>query len=287
MVMAELNQKKIGTSADSYLESPKTFHLEMPLYRAYDLLVGSVKEKIYELMTFSGTIDAYCIWCKKESVFRSSPTSRWVLSQWLSQIENALQEFGWYCAHDNDHHYRSYYFTAKGSNISQKVGQWPSVADFQIPQAEKYRKILGEDQYKEFTRGIGIAAHGVGIGSFVYLRRVFENLIEEAHKKAQSEVDNLLEENYEGAKMDEKIKMLKDYLPEFLIENRSLYAILSKGIHDLSEEECLQYFETVKIGIEQILDEKIIQKEKVEKATRARDAIQKTHGNIVKTQHEN
>lgn len=281
--MAELKPSKISTSVDSYLDSPKTFHLEMPPYHAYDLLIGSVKEKIYELMTFSGTIDAYCVWCKKESVFRSSPTSRWVLSQWLSQIENSLQEFGWYCAHNDDHHYRSYYFTAKGSNVFQKVGQWPSVADFQIPQAEKYRKILGEDQYKEFTRGIGIAAHGVGIGAFVYLRRVFENLIEEARAKTQAENAGFSDEDYARAKMDEKIKMVKDYLPEFLVENRSLYAILSKGIHDLSEEECLQYFETVKIGIEQILDEKIMQKEKAEKAAKAREAIQKAHGDITNT----
>ena len=59
-----------------------------------------------------------------------------------------------------------------------------------------------------------------------------------------------------------------------------MYAILSKGIHALGEDECLQYFETVKIGIEQILDEKIIAKEKAEKATSARAAIQKTHGKI-------
>ena len=62
---------------------------------------------------------------------------------------------------------------------------------------------------------------------------------------------------------------------------------MSKGIHDLSEEECLQYFETVKIGIEQILDEKIIKKEKAEKAAKAREAIQKAHGNIANTQNEN
>ena len=74
--------------------------------------------------------------------------------------------------------------------------------------------------------------------------------------------------------------MVENYLPEFLVENRSLYAILSKGIHDLSEDECLKYFETVKIGIEQILDEKIIQKEKAEKAAKAREAIQKAHGNL-------
>lgn len=270
----------LGYQPDPYLESPKVFHLEMPLYRSYDLLMGSVKEKIYELMIFSGTIDAYCIWCKKDSVFESSPSSRWVFTQWLSHIEDDLQEFSWSCAHDNNHRYRSYYFTPKGSNTFQKVGQFPSVADFQIPQVGKYRKILGEEQYKEFTRGIGVAAHGVGIGSFVYLHRVFENLIDEAYTKAQAENKEFQNDEYQKGRMDEKIKIVKDYLPEFLVENRSLYAILSKGIHDLSENECLKYFETVKIGIEQILDEKFIQKEKAEKAQKAREAIQKVHGNL-------
>lgn len=81
------------------------------------------------------------------------------------------------------------------------------MADFQIPQVEKYRKILGEEEYKEFTRGIGIAAHGVGIGSFVYLRRVFENLIEEAHAKARTENKEFLNEGYLKARMNDKIKI--------------------------------------------------------------------------------
>jgi hypothetical protein len=154
-----------------------------------------------------------------------------------------------------------------------KIGQFPSVADFQIPLAQKYRKILGESQYKEFTKGIGLAAHGVGIGSFVYLRRIFENLIEEAHIKAKEE-KHFSEENYISSRMDEKISLLKDYLPSFLVENKKIYAILSTGIHELSEEMCLKYFTPVKIGIEQILDEKIEKAEKVQKAKLARAAIQ-------------
>lgn len=276
----EIATQQNTIQSDPYLDSAKVFHLEMPLYRTYDLGIGMTKEKIYELMTSGGTIDAYCIWCKKESVFQAHPTSKWVLSQWQSQVQDDLQEFGWSCAHNNSHYYRTYYLILKGSNDFRKVGQFPSVADFQIPQAEKYRKILGDDQYKELTKGIGVAAHGVGIGSFVYLRRVFENLIEEAHTKAQAENKEFPNEEYLKARMDEKIKMVRDYLPEFLVENRSLYAILSTGIHELTEDECLQYFETVKIGIEQILDEKIIQKEKVDKATKAREAIQKAHGKV-------
>jgi hypothetical protein len=70
------------------------------------------------------------------------------------------------------------------------------------------------------------------------------------------------------------IDILSYHLPEFLVENRKLYGILSKGLHELSEEECLKYFQTVKIGIEQILDEKIEIAEKKEKAEKARQALQ-------------
>ncbi len=276
--MANSEENSTDTRVDPYLESVKAFHLEMPLYHIFDLSIDADARKIHELLHYDGTLDAYCIWCEKESVFDTGDhLYTGAYYEWL------LKEFGFIrnsyrCSRDRNHEYFVYYLKTK--DHFQKIGQWPSVADFQIPQAGKYRKILGEEQYKEFTRGIGLSAHGVGIGAFVYLRRVFENLIEEAHQKAKAEGKAFLEEEYLKARMDEKIGMVKAHLPEFLVENRSLYAILSKGIHDLSEDECLQYFETVKIGIEQILDEKIIAKEKADKAAAARAAIQKAHGKI-------
>lgn len=269
---------------DPYLESPKAFHLEMPLYHGFDLSIGAVAEKVYGCVSYNGTIDAYCIWCKKESIFDTReriyetpyhPESEFVA--WMKR-SNGFDRVMHSCTRAEGHNYYAYYF--KSGSFLTKIGQWPSPADFQIPQAEKYRKILGEGQYKEITRGIGLSAHGVGIGSFVYLRRVFENLIEEAHVKAQTENKEFPNNEYLQARMDEKIRMVQDCLPEFLVENRGLYAILSKGIHDLTENECLQYFETVKIGIEQILDEKIIQREKAEKAEKAREAIQRVHGKL-------
>lgn len=268
-----------------YLNSPKKFHLEMPLYHTFDLSIGIVAEKVFECVSYYGTIDAYCIWCGKESVFDTEEhihetpyPGQTELQAWLKR-SSGFERVVHSCTRAKGHNYYAYYF--KSSSSFTKIGQWPSAADFQIPQAERYRKILGEDQYKEFTRGIGIAAHGVGIGSFVYLRRVFERLIEKAHARSSKE-EGFDEDNYKRARMDEKIKMLKNSLPDFLVENKSLYLILSKGIHELTEEECLKYFETVKIGIEQILDEKIIQKEKAEKAVKAREAIQKVHGKLIK-----
>jgi len=132
------------------------------------------------------------------SMFRSS-----LLFQNCCRVVGRLIEIEYQCTRNNSHAYHTYYF--KSGNFFTKVGQFPSVADFQIPQAQAYRKILDEEQYKEFTRGIGLAAHGVGIGSFVYLRRVFENLIEEAHTKAQEDNKEFSNDDYLKARMDDKI----------------------------------------------------------------------------------
>ncbi len=61
-----------------------------------------------------------------------------------------------------------------------KVGQYPSVADFHIGKVHKYDKVLPKDKMRELTKAIGLAANGVGIGSFVYLRRIFQHLLFEA-----------------------------------------------------------------------------------------------------------
>ena len=164
--------------SDPFLASPKAFHLEMPLYRYFDLSNWKISKIIHDHMIFKNTIDAYCIWCKKEGVFREHRSLYYHPSKPMwTPGQDGLNEIEFRCTRNSSHAYHSYYF--KNGDVFAKVGQYPSVADFQIPQAEKYRKVLGDGQYKELTRGIGLAAHGVGIGSFVYLRRVFENLIEE------------------------------------------------------------------------------------------------------------
>jgi hypothetical protein len=157
-------------------------------------------------------------------------------------------------------------------NKLQKIGQTPSIADIHEREVEKYRKLL-KDEFKEFKRAIGLVSHGVGIGSFVYLRRIFENLVRKAHSSAK-ESDSWDEQKYlENKHMSEKIKLLKDFLPEFLVENAHLYGILSKGIHDLNEDECLEAFNAVRIGIELILDEKLQVLERGKKQAEAERAL--------------
>lgn len=145
-----------------------------------------------------------------------------------------------------------------------KVGQYPSVADFHIGQVHKYDKVLSKDKMREFTKAIGLAANGIGVGSYVYLRRIFEYLVFEALDKAKSEINDFDTDIFNKSKMNDKIQMLSGYLPSFLVENNSIYGILSKGIHELSEETCKSYFTILRESIELILEEKLeaLQKEK-------------------------
>ena len=86
-----------------------------------------------------------------------------------------------------------------------------------------------------------VAAHDTGIGAFVYIRRIFDRLIKqrfETHKASESWKD----EDFHDLRMVDKIKLLRKYLPPFLVENSAIYSVVSKGIHELEEEECIAFF---------------------------------------------
>lgn len=107
--------------------------------------------------------------------------------------------------------------------------------------------------------------------------RVFENLIEKAHQHALLQQPEWDDQKFSKAKMDQKVGMLKEYLPEFLVQNKIIYSILSKGVHELAEEECLEYFPAIKLGIELILDEEILRQERERKKREAAQSIASVH----------
>ncbi len=157
-----------------------------------------------------------------------------------------------------------------------KIGQHPSFADFQESFNPEYISIIGNEKYLELNKSIGLSAHGIGIGSFVYLRRVFEFLLDKAHKVASTESE-WDEGKFSKSRIKEKIEILREYLPNFIIENKNIYGILSKGIHELSESECLEFFPVLKSSIEIILDEEldnIRKKKKVNEITRSINRIE-------------
>ena len=163
--------------------------------------------------------------------------------------------------------------------VIQKVGQYPSIADMQLFDISKYRKILGKESYRDFTKAIGLYADGIGCGSFLYLRRIFERLIEEKHQAcATTEAGAWDEEQYNKLRVNERIEILEEkgyrIIPNDLAEfKESLYGVLSKGVHESTDETCAEIFPALKYIIENILDEQIRQKEKEEKLKEIRGKL--------------
>lgn len=251
--------------------TPSDFFLDVPLYELFSFDEDDKEhvQQARDIKYFQGTLDSYCPWCEKHSIFEN--TNKNISYDKYDCTINQVYAVKLACSRHKEH--ELFYVIKINNNTIQKIGQFPSLADLQLQELKKYSKILGNDRYRELTKAVGLSAHGVGVGSFVYLRRIFESLVEDAHQV------NIMQEGWDESKyvqsrMAERILMLKGALPDFLVENTKLYSILSKGIHELTENECLKHFPVIKVGIELILDEKLEKIRKAEKMAAASKAIQ-------------
>ena len=125
--------------------------------------------------------------------------------------------------------------------------------------------------------GCQLAACGVGAVALVYLRRVFEWLIEEKHKECAKK-PGWSEEAYEKMRVNEKIETLenegKKIIPDELSPIKGiLYGALGKGVHEVPEEECRKLLPSFRLAIEMILDEEIAAKERVKKVAELNQTI--------------
>lgn len=231
---------------------PKTYFLAIPLYERFDFRVAydrSEYSPVLRIEFFHGTLDTFCRACERDSVFKSVAelphVSNGVVTMPPRDTEDLLAHPGAFlplrvgaspsltpwdkyacrertithqfaCTRDSSHLMLFISRIRRGSTedtfLLTKIGQDPSLADLQLSDYRRYRKILGGAGYREMSRAIGLSSHGVGIGSFVYLRRVFESLIEHAHETAKKD-SSWNEEEYTRSRMDEKINLLKHFLP--------------------------------------------------------------------------
>lgn len=251
------------------LPTPKDFYLSHPLYEKIKI-DNADWFAIERLVQTGSTLDAYCLECGKQSVFKRSLKNSDTVVDGID-IEYGYSHQIFYCARINSHRL-SFFILITENGFIEKVGQNPSVADLNMHDVKKYSSVLSKEYFNELKKAIGLAAHGIGVGSFVYLRRIFESLIEEAKIEALND-DSFDEQAFKTARMNDKIKMLSGHLPPFLVENHQLYGILSKGVHELSEQECLEAFPIVKVGIELILDEHIVEKQRKEKIEATKKAL--------------
>jgi hypothetical protein len=208
----------------------------------------------FDIEFFSETIDIYCPECKNISTFRRSidvhkpsiaaaiiptrmPITPLAGSKSIEEKKHKLFSVDIKCSR-NDNHIALFIFKVD-NNYVQKIGEYPSQIQRQYYEIKRYEPLL-EKYYIELQTAIRLNDTNVGIGSFVYLRRVLEKVLANAAIKKYGHRKSWNIEKYRKSKrIDEIIDDLSDSLPEFLVSNRRIYKVLSKGIHELDEEECL------------------------------------------------
>ena len=266
---------------------PSQFFTKFPLYKKISFNKDNIGD-LMKIVEYDGNIDIYCPDCKKERTFNHLETYPFLSQEKLyssgfksypsfgsSQDENDpferkieyLLEDKFYivrfkCASDNSHILIYLLRMYKGNLMI--IGQYPSYRDINTADLIKYEIVLSKEKFLDFKSAEMCFSNGYGVGAFIYLRRIIEFLVEEIHKQELSN-PNFNEEEYKRKRWNKKIEQLKDYLPEYLVKNRKIFGILSKGVHELSEKECIEFYPVIKISIELILQEKInkIEKEKI------------------------
>lgn len=185
------------------------------------------------------------------------------------------------CANCNKE--RAIFVIKISDNKCEKVGQYPPLDISIPPEIKSLRDPIIEGLYK---KGRISENFSYGIGAYTYYRRIVELKIDELLEKIKEFFPSEERKVYEGIleKMkkernaDKKINLVKDIITdEILSDNplKLLYSILSKGIHALSDEECLEYASTVRELLLLLIKKIESKKEDKEKYQKAQMKIKK------------
>lgn len=151
----------------------------------------------------------------------------------------------------------------EGINIYlQKIGQYPP---YEIGINKSLKRYLSAEDLENYKKALVCLSISYGIGSYSYLRRVIENEIKRIIKDiSELEFDGVLyvREAYQNFQSDFQMSKLIDvinkYLPSSLKELgdnpiRLLYEQLSGGIHEFTDEECVEKSYSIDILINYVI----------------------------------
>ncbi len=145
-----------------------------------------------------------------------------------------------------------------------KFGEMPP---FGPPISPKLIKLIGPDR-NEFLKGRRCENQGLGVGTFTYYRRVVENQkdrilgeIIKVSKKigATEDTINKLEAAIKETQFSKALHIAKDAMPESLLINGHspillLHSALSKGVHELTDEQCLELASSIRVVLGELSD---------------------------------
>lgn len=265
--------------------------VNMPLYDTVELVGDNPHSQIKALRLHRGKFDAYCPGCGKHTTWTAVVTPE--LEQ-RAKLESAAPplssssrfsgptvhnwqgdfKLGIFCARDSRHH-GDFYFDTLGPSafdyillktgegieldptLLVKVGQYPSLTDFQLGDLTEFEDGMSKQQRREFVRATNSAAHGFNVAACVYFRRVFESVLMEARDEYMAQHGLTEWQEFKDARTDERIRLLREHLPRFMSEHPQLYGVLSLGVHELTEEQCAAELPMLRKAIELIMRDRV------------------------------
>lgn len=260
----------MGENNTPTLPTYEELFLKWPLYRKYTLNGEEAAQWYGDMRNGEVAFDAYCVECESHTPFKGTKPNHSPASWYDEPIADVYFSINLKCQR---HGHRYTYIFDVSDQVIQKIGQLPSIEDIASSDIEKYRHILGKKYFSELHRAGGLASYGIGIGSFVYLRRIFERLIWQ--HKDEFDPDGTKLPDFATLRMEEKVEALRAALPAAVVRNKAAYSILSKGLHELSEQECSRYFPVVRAAIILMLEQDYLEAERVKHEADLEDEIQR------------
>ena len=225
-------------------------------------------------------IDAYCENCNGEKVFDGAvkesfqylylstiqviggpPGSRKPSPEEYYNDKEYFVNITLHCAKCGEAHYYSLLF--KGNTVT-KIGQYPSFSKSEVQNLRKYKNLISK-YYPELTRSVNAYSQGMGVAAFVYLRRILEYLVESKYNGDTS---------WKFIEKLKEVEKTEEIIPEELSPvKEEIYSVLSKGIHEYEEDECMELYLAVKYVIERMLDIELERKSRLSKASEAMKTI--------------
>jgi hypothetical protein len=152
----------------------------------------------------------------------------------------------------------------KESGFAIKFGEFPP---FGPPTPPRLVKLIGPDR-ELFLKGRRCENQGLGIGAFVYYRRVvehqkariFDEIIKVARRlNAPEQTIGELEAARNETQFSKGVSMVKEGIPQALLINGHnplllLHRALSEGLHDRSDEECLELATSVRVVLDELAE---------------------------------
>jgi len=148
------------------------------------------------------------------------------------------------------------------SGICYKFGEYPNYGP---STPTRLLRLFGKDR-EIFLKGRQCENHGLGIGAFVYYRRVVESHkdqildeIIEVAKKVAPDLVSAFEEAKKQHQFLKAVESVKDAIPQALLVNGQnpltlLHSALSEGLHAQTDEECLEIAHDVRVVLAELAE---------------------------------